>query len=71
MKALLFAAGLGTRLKDFTQNCPKALVPINGKTLLERNIVYLKSYGITEFVINVHHFADQVIHFLKTNDYFG
>lgn len=71
MKALLFAAGLGTRLKDFTQNCPKALVPINGKTLLERNILYLKSYGITEFVINVHHFADQVIDFLKTNDYFG
>ena len=70
-KALLFAAGLGTRLKPFTDNHPKALAKVNGKTLLERNIEYLKSYGINEFVINVHHFADQIVDFLEKNENFG
>ncbi len=69
--ALLFAAGLGTRLKPFTDNHPKALAMVNGKTLLERNIEYLKSYGINEFVINVHHFADQIVDFLEKNENFG
>ncbi len=71
MKAMIFAAGLGTRLKPFTENHPKALALVNGKPLLQRNIEYLISYGITEIVINVHHFADQIISFLEDNNYFG
>lgn len=71
MIAILFAAGLGTRLKPFTDNHPKALAVVNGRTLLERNIEYLKSYGINEFVINVHHFADQIVDFLEKNEDFG
>jgi len=70
-KAILFAAGLGTRLKPFTDKHPKALAVVNGKPLLQRNIEYLKSFGITDFVINVHHFADQIIDFLKSNENFG
>ena len=70
-KAMLFAAGLGTRLKPFTDKHPKALAVVNGKPLLQRNIEYLKSFGITDFVINVHHFADQIIDFLKSNENFG
>lgn len=70
MKAMLFAAGLGTRLKPFTSNHPKALAEVNGKPLLQRNIEYLKHYGITEFVINVHHFPEQIISFLERNDNF-
>ena len=68
---MLFAAGLGTRLKPFTENHPKALAPVNGKPLLQRNIEYLKSYGITEIVVNVFHFADQIIDFLQENNNFG
>lgn len=71
MKAMIFAAGLGTRLKPFTENHPKALAIVNGKPLLQRNIEYLKSFGIDEIVINVHHFADQIIEFLEENNYFG
>lgn len=70
MTAMLFAAGLGTRLKPFTLNAPKALFPINGKPLLQRNIEFLKSYGICNFVINVHHFAEQIISFLDKNHNF-
>lgn len=64
---MLFAAGLGTRLKPFTDLHPKALAEVNGKTLLEHNISYLKKHGIKEIVINVHHFADQVEEFLHKN----
>jgi N-acetyl-alpha-D-muramate 1-phosphate uridylyltransferase len=71
MKAMLFAAGLGTRLKPFTENHPKALAPVNGKPLLQRNIEFLKSFGITEIVVNVFHFADQIIDFLASNNNFG
>ncbi|TGN27912.1 nucleotidyltransferase family protein [Empedobacter tilapiae] len=71
MKAMIFAAGLGTRLKPFTDNHPKALAVVNGKPLLQRNIEYLKSFGINEIVINVHHYADQIIEFLEENNYFG
>lgn len=70
-KAMLFAAGLGTRLKPFTDNHPKALAVVNGKTLLERNIAYLNSFGIQDIVINVHHFADQVVDFLKRYEHTG
>jgi MurNAc alpha-1-phosphate uridylyltransferase len=69
-KAMLFAAGLGTRLKPFTDSHPKALAIVNGKPLLQRNIEYLKAYGITEFVLNVHHFADQIQSFLEKNNNF-
>lgn len=71
LKAMLFAAGLGTRLKPFTLNAPKAMFPVNGKPLLQRNIEYLKSYGIQDFIINVHHFADKILDFLEENDNFG
>lgn len=59
-KALLFSAGLGTRLKPFTLSHPKALAKVNGKSLLERNIQYLEQAGIEEIIINVHHFANQI-----------
>lgn len=71
MKALLFAAGKGTRLKPFTDNHPKALAKVNGITLLQRNIQYLQRHGINDFVINIHHFGDQIIDFLEANNNFG
>jgi NDP-sugar pyrophosphorylase family protein len=71
MKAMILAAGLGTRLKPFTDKHPKALAVINKKTILQRNIEYLTFYGITEILINVHHFADQLIDFVKKNNGFG
>lgn len=64
MKAMLFAAGLGSRLKPFTENHPKALAVVNGKTLLERNVRYLQRFGIDEVIVNVHHFADQILNVL-------
>ncbi|MDR3273503.1 MAG: nucleotidyltransferase family protein [Flavobacteriaceae bacterium] len=71
MKAMIFAAGLGTRLKPFTETHPKALAQVNGKTLLERNILYLKSFGFEEMVINIHHFGGQILDFLAKNNNFG
>ena len=71
MKAMIFAAGLGTRLKPITNTIPKALVTIAGKTLLEHTLIKLKSEGFTDIVINVHHFAGQIIDFLKANNNFG
>ena len=70
MKALIFAAGKGTRLKPFTDHHPKALALVNGIPLLERNIKYLQSYGINDFVINIHHFGSQIVEFLKKNGNF-
>jgi NDP-sugar pyrophosphorylase family protein len=71
MKAMILAAGLGTRLKPFTDEHPKALAMVNGKTLLQRSIEYLKDFGITEVIINVHHFADKIMAAIKNNDGFG
>lgn len=71
MKAMLFAAGLGTRLKPFTDTHPKALAEVNGKTLLEHNIHYLQQFGINDVIVNVHHFADQVEQVLTANNGFG
>lgn len=65
MKAMILAAGLGTRLKPFTDEHPKALAIINGKSLLQRNIEYLASFGITDVIVNVHHFPDQIINLIK------
>ena len=71
MKAMIFAAGLGTRLKPYTDHMPKALVPVAGKPMLEHVINKLISVGVDGIVINVHHFAQQVIDFLKEKDNFG
>ncbi|AZI21892.1 nucleotidyltransferase family protein [Chryseobacterium taklimakanense] len=71
MKALIFAAGKGTRLKPFTDHHPKAMAKVNGIPLLERNIKYLQSFGINDFVINVHHFGQQIVDFLKENNNFN
>ncbi len=71
MKAMVLAAGLGTRLRPITDNRPKALVKIAGRTLLEITLSRLRSFGIREVIINVHHFADMILEYLKINDYFG
>lgn len=68
---MIFAAGLGTRLKPLTDTLPKALVPIAGKPLLEHVILKLKKSGFDEIIVNVHHFPDQIIDFLKQNNNFG
>src|SRR5258708_27758886 len=60
-KAMILAAGLGTRFKTWTDEHPKALAPVNGKSLLQRNVEYLQQYGIRDVIVNVHHFADQVM----------
>lgn len=70
-RAIIFSAGLGTRFKPWTDKHPKALAVVNGKTLLQRNIEYLQQYGITEVVVNVHHFADQIIEAIKINNGWG
>ncbi len=71
MKAMIFAAGLGTRLQPLTNDKPKALVQVNGKTLLETAINKIIHAGINEIIINVHHFAQQVTDFVNENDKFG
>lgn len=71
MKAMIFAAGLGSRLKPLTDTMPKALVPIAGRPMLEHVILKLKASGFTEIVINIHHFGEQILDFLKANDNFG
>jgi NDP-sugar pyrophosphorylase family protein len=71
MKAMIFAAGLGTRLKPFTDKHPKALALVNGKTLLQRNIEYLQQFGIKDVLVNVHHFADQIINAVTENKGWG
>ena len=70
MKAMIFAAGLGTRLRPLTNNIPKALVPLNGIPLLELAIRRLKYYGFNEIIINVHHFADKIMAFLEEKNNF-
>lgn len=71
MRAMIFAAGLGTRFKPWTDRHPKALALVNGKSLLQRNIEYLQQYGIYEVVVNVHHFADQVLQAIDNNNGWG
>lgn len=71
MKAMILAAGLGTRLRPLTNDRPKALVEVAGRTLLEITLRRLASFGVREVIVNVHHFADLVADYLKQNDNFG
>jgi NDP-sugar pyrophosphorylase family protein len=71
MKAMVLAAGLGTRLRPLTDDRPKALVELNGRTLLEIALERLRCFGIREVIVNVHHFADKVIDHLRAHDNFG
>jgi NDP-sugar pyrophosphorylase family protein len=71
MKAMVLAAGLGTRLRPLTDDRPKALVEVAGRTLLEITLTRLRSFGVTEAIVNVHHFADMVIDYLHANNNFG
>jgi NDP-sugar pyrophosphorylase family protein len=71
MKAMVFAAGLGTRLRPLTDSRPKALVDVGGCTLLELTIKRLQAFGISEVIVNVHHFADVMIEYLKEKNNFG
>lgn len=68
---MIFSAGLGTRFKPWTDTHPKALAIVNSKSLLQRNIEYLRQYGITDVVVNVHHFPEQIIEAIKVNKGWG
>lgn len=68
---MIFAAGTGSRLKPYTDHIPKALIPIDGKPMLEHIILKLKAAGFTEIIINVHHLGEQIIEFLACKDNFG
>lgn len=68
MRAMLFAAGLGTRLRPLTDHMPKALVPVGGRPLLSITAARLREAGTTEMVINVHHFADQITNYVANHD---
>jgi N-acetyl-alpha-D-muramate 1-phosphate uridylyltransferase len=69
--AIIFSAGLGTRFKPWTDKHPKALAIVNGKSLLQRNIEYLQQYGITDVVVNIHHFPRQIIDAIEQNKGWG
>jgi NDP-sugar pyrophosphorylase family protein len=71
MKAMVLAAGLGTRLRPLTDDRPKALVDIAGRTLLEITLARLRTFGVREVIVNVHHFADQIVDYLKVHQNFG
>ena len=71
MKAMLLAAGFGTRLKPFTEHHPKALAEVNGKSLLQHNIEYLQQFDINDVVVNVHHFAEQIVQAIKNKNGWG
>ena len=71
MKAMIFAAGLGTRLRPLTDTLPKTLIPIGGKPMLAYVIQRLKSFGFTDIIINVHHLADQIVQYLREQENFG
>src|ERR1051326_2493652 len=69
--AMIFCAGLGTRFKPWTDKHPKALAPVNGKSLLQRNVEYLQQRGIKDVIVNIHHFGKQVIDAIKQNNGWG
>ena len=68
---MIFSAGLGTRFKPWTDTHPKALAIVNSKSLLQRNIEYLRQYGITDVVVNLHHFPEQIIEAIEVNKGWG
>lgn len=70
-RAMILAAGLGTRLKPWTDEHPKALAIVNGKSLLQRNIEYLQQHGIYQVIVNVYHFAEQIIQAIEDNQGWG
>ena len=71
MKAMILAAGLGTRLRPLTDNKPKALVELGGRTLLRITLERLRCFGVSQVIVNVHHFADLVVNYLRANANFG
>jgi N-acetyl-alpha-D-muramate 1-phosphate uridylyltransferase len=71
IQGMIFAAGLGTRFKPWTDKHPKALAPVHGKSLLQRNVQFLQQHGITNVVVNVHHFADQIVGAINKNQGWG
>ena len=71
MKAMIFSAGMGTRFKPWTNEHPKALAMVNGRSLLQHNVEYLQHYGIRDLIINVHHFAAQLIQAIEVNKGWG
>ena len=71
MKAMILAAGLGTRLRPLTDNRPKALVEVAGRTLLEITLARLRAFRVNEVIVNVHHFSDLVVAYLQAHDNFG
>lgn len=71
MKAMIFTAGLGTRLRPLTDNMPKALVPVAGKPMLQHVIERMKAAGFNDITINIHHFGEQIIDFIQANQQFG
>jgi len=71
MKAMILAAGLGTRLRPLTNDRPKALVEVAGRTLLEITLSRLRAFGVREVIVNAHHFAEMIVEYLKANDNFG
>jgi len=71
VKAMVLAAGLGTRLRPLTNDRPKALVEVGGRTMLELTLMRLRAFGIHEIIINTHHFADMVVEYLRAHKNFG
>lgn len=71
MKAMILAAGLGTRLRPLTEDRPKALITVAGRTLLEMALSRLRKFGVREVIVNVHHFADTIVDYLQANRNFG
>ena len=71
MKAMILAAGLGTRLRPLTNNRPKGLVEVAGRTMLEITLARLREFGVREVIVNVHHYADMVVAYLQANNNFG
>ena len=71
MKAMVLAAGLGTRLRPLTNDRPKALVAVAGRTLLEITLRRLRAFGVSEVIVNAHHHAEMIVDYLKANNNFG
>jgi NDP-sugar pyrophosphorylase family protein len=71
MKAMILAAGLGTRLRPLTDDCPKALVTVGGHTMLEITLARLRHFGVTEVIVNTHHYGEMIREYLKANNNFG